>query len=149
MGYWLVTRAKFVTNQTNYITAGTFPQLGTFSLVRHQQSEIDRCKGDGEPTPKFFSPVRYQTRSRSRLQHLFQRSDSPTPRARAGESNLPRTPEPLVKFQNLPDDILSSLASESARSDFPESISPLSGDMLKDFPAADDEQIVNSALVLF
>ena len=129
----------------------TFPQLGTFSLVRHKQSEVDRCKGDGEPTPKFFSPVRYQTRSRSRLQqnNLFRRSDSPTPGARAGESNLPQTPEPLVKFQNLPDDIPPSLASESARSDIPESMSPLSGDMLKDFPAADDEQIVNSALVDF
>ena len=25
MGYWLVTGAKFVTNQTNYITAYTYP----------------------------------------------------------------------------------------------------------------------------
>jgi hypothetical protein len=130
---------------------GMFPQLGTFSLVRHQQLDVDRCKGDKEPTPKFFSPVRYQTRLRSKLQQNdpFQRSDSPTPGARAGELNLPQTPVNLVKYQNLLDDIPSSLASESARSDFPESMSPISADMVKEFPAADDEQIVNSALVLF
>ena len=130
---------------------GVFPRLGTFSLVRHQQLEVNRCKGDKEPTPKFFSPVQYQTRSRSRLQQNepLQRSDSPTPGARAWELSLPRTPINLVKFQNLLDDILLSLAPESARSDLPEPMSPISRNMVKEFPAADDEQIVNSALVLF
>jgi hypothetical protein len=100
-------------------------------------------------TPK-FSPVAHRTRSK--LTSLLRKvMNTPTrkPNVRTEERDLFVTPlkQRLESFSFSNDDS-SPVAQQSTRTDVPDSASPVSKDIMAQYPPANDEQIVNVALVL-
>ncbi|KIX02801.1 uncharacterized protein Z518_08744 [Rhinocladiella mackenziei CBS 650.93] len=121
-----------------------FPNLGTFSLVRYLQVKLTKYPENENFTPK-FSPIAHRTRSKF-SDMLRTAAKSPS---RVVARNLFSTPV-RNRLNSLPlsSDSLPSVAEQSARTDIPDSVPPISKDT-KNQPSADDEQIVNVALVHF
>ena len=128
---------------------GGFLDTGTFSLVRYHQASVEGYPPNEDFTPK-FSPVAHRTRSKvtSFLQKVM---DTPTRKTQVRTKELDPFVTPLT--QRLESFSFSGtdsapIAQQSARTDVPDSASPVSKDKMAQYPPANDEQIVNVALVL-
>jgi hypothetical protein len=120
-----------------------FPDIGTFSLVRYHQARVEKYPENEDFIPK-FSPVAHRTRSK--LPGLLQKViDTPTrkPKVRTKEGDPFVTPltQHLESFSFSDDE-------SKARTDVPDSVSPVSKGTMAQYPPTNDEQIVNVALVL-
>ncbi|KAI1735405.1 hypothetical protein F4680DRAFT_453092 [Xylaria scruposa] len=128
----------------------SFYSLGSFSLVRYYQLASHK-----RPNPSIHA---------AELSCLPKLDFSPiATRTRAAQSGVPSTPTPAGRGPNVNVDHLTSdmedmslgLESDSASEDganepLPFSPhSPLSGDIAKTYPLIEDEQIVNTALLLY
>lgn len=112
------------------------PDLGTFSLVRDHQLEAARVEEAADTSAVEFSPVASRTRDKSRVQQGVE--DSPLYGKGKGVEDLP------LFFQDLD----MSSPQESPATDFGQSpVSKEAAAIL--YPATRDEQIVNTALLLF
>jgi hypothetical protein len=123
----------------------SFPDLGTISLVRYQQVKVTKYPDNEKFMPK-FSPIAHRTRSK--FNDLLRKA------AKSPGRIVPRNPflTPIqkgLKSFSLSDDGLPPVAQQSARTDIPDSASPISNNTKSQYPSADDEQIVNVALVSF
>lgn len=121
------------------------PDIGTFSLVRDSQCDVERIDRDNSTGSSKFSPIAHRTRNRTALQNSLQGPGTPTPAQRISY----QTPEVLKKAfdkLDLDDTPFLSESSEAMESDI---LSPFSPEAAAFFPATKDEQIVNLALVLF
>jgi len=124
------------------------PDLGTFSLVRDSQCEVERIDKDNSTESSKFTPIAHRVRDRRALQNRQQDPSTPTPAQRFSDL----TPEALKDA----DDELNKLDLNDTPS-LPESSATIKSDVLSpfspaaaaSFPPTKDEQIVNLALVLF
>lgn len=128
-----------------------FPELGgIFPLVRFNQLNTENCKKE-DFVPK-VTPAAYRTRSKymDRKRNLLRTPGTPT-HIRKAHSEIPdpfQTPVRGVEEMLLSNGP-SLYSQKSARSDIPEYISPITKETTVQFPASEDEQIVNMALVDF
>ena len=129
------------------------PHLGTFSLVRDSQCEVEKIGNDYDASESLkFSPIAHRTRARAVLENRLQCPSTPTPVA-AGPAGFV-TPKMLSKFVDWMTPGSSSTpfppgSSAAKKSDILSPYSPVSAEAAVHFPPTPDEQIVNSALVLF
>lgn len=126
-----------------------FPDIGTFSLVRYLQASVLSYPQNEDFTPK-FSPVAHRTRSKL-IGPLRKVIDTPTrkPNVRTEERDPFVTPlNQRLESLSFSDDDSSLVAQQSTGTDVPDSASPVSKDIMAQYPPANDEQIVNVALVL-
>jgi len=126
------------------------PELGTFSLVRYYQSAVQgEVESDEYSRQKIdFTPIARRTRQALARQDLIPVTPTPSGRSK------PSTDFDLSElFQNV------SIKSQASSSTDPPSslgilemlspVSPLAGDSAAQFQAVEDEQIVNTALILY
>ena len=146
MGSWQKYLKSF--NQTAAeLNQQTLPDLGTFSLVRDSQCEVERIDKDNSTESSKFTPIAQRVRDRRALQNRLQDPSTPTPAQRFSY----RIPKALMEL----DDELNKLDLNDTPS-LPESsvtiesdiLSPFSPAAAASFPPTKDEQIVNLALVL-
>jgi hypothetical protein len=126
-----------------------FPDIGTFSLVRYHQERVRRYP-ENENFISKFSPVAHRTRSR--FTSLLRKAiDTPTPKSRIHTEEIDPFVTPLkqsLEAFSFSSDDSSPVPHQSTRTDVPDSASPVGKDIIAQHPPADDEQIVNVALVL-
>jgi hypothetical protein len=106
---------------------------------------VERIDKDNSTGSSKFSPIAYQTRSRTALQNRLQYSDTPTPAQRISYSTPEALKEALDKL-DLNDTPFLPDSSVTMESDI---LSPFSPEVAASIPPTKDEQIVNLALVLF
>jgi hypothetical protein len=129
-----------------------FPDLGTFSLVREGQCEVERIAHSEDPSESLkFSPVAHRTRSRTALENRAQEPSTPTPKP---ARPAPVTPKNFMKSVDLPEAGSSDTpfppeSSTAKKSDILSPWSPVSPEAAVYLTATPDEQIVNMALILF
>ena len=96
LGCWKLYLRSFKKTETQLL-AEPFPDLGTFSLVRLQQLEVENSSAREDFTPK-FTPIAHRTRSKgiNRQRDHFQAPESPTP--------MPKVPpRNQIPFRHLSD----------------------------------------------
>ena len=120
---------------------GIFPQIGTLTFVRDYQVQCDKLEvtDPSSSTPK-FTPIAHRTRSTVHVQQ--QQLQTPTP---ASRSRPIIDPFSNMRLENASSPLKESTP-ESSSSEASEYLSPAFGNA--DLPPADDEQIVNTALLL-
>jgi hypothetical protein len=141
---------RYINQAKQQLSRDDSPDLGTYSLVQYYQSTVQgRIKSDEYSRPKIdFTPIAQRTRQ-----------------ALASQTPFPVTPTPLSRRKPSTDFLLSEMfQSVGIESQAPPStgpswslsipemlspVSPLRGDAAAHFQAVEDEQIVNTALILF
>ena len=138
---------------TTMLKQVAFPTLQTFSLVRLYQSLAQDVR-ETDISRQKFSPVR-RTRAAIRAQKI-PTTPTPTPRSLApGLQNIDEGLQALALGEpHTPENIASPSAVGSSSASAPPSTglthaSPVAKELAKYFPAAEDEAIVNTALLLF
>jgi hypothetical protein len=131
--------------------------LGTFSLVRDSQCEVERIDDDNSSESPKFSPIAHRTRGRAALKNPLQAPSTPTPIRTAANpiQNDPyltpdvlRVVDHMAEF-GISDSPFPPQSSAAVRSDILSPCSPAGPEAAACFPPTKDEQIVNSALLLF
>ena len=128
--------------------------IGTFSLVRYYQGQVQRIKikNDSEYSIK-VSPRKTRITTRAQLSSHVESGPSRGPSKFSGsdaESSTPTTPTPVGRVSNLLEGMsIFDQGSESARSDALSDYSPIGPELSSSFPPTEDEQIVNAALLIF
>jgi len=101
-------------------------------------------------TPKVVYRVADHTRSKlHKLREDVNKTPSRKPKIHSNEQDPFSTPAGQFSESTIFDDDSPHFAQQSARTDVPESISPITKTTMKQYPSADDEEIVNAALVQF
>jgi hypothetical protein len=127
-----------------------FPDIGTFSSVRYLQVCVMECPEIENFTPKVVYRVADHTRSKlHKLREDVNETPSRKPKIHSNEQDPFSTPAGQFSESTIFDDDSPHFAQQSARTDVPESISPITKTTMKQYPSADDEEIVNAALVQF
>jgi hypothetical protein len=155
--YWQLYLESF--KQTAAELSGKpLPDLGTFSLVRDCQCAVETIENDDSSESLKFSPIAHRTRGRAALMTSLQAPSTPTPIRTVADRPQPDpylTPV-MHKITDKMKDLTKgfgasgSLESSAAmKSDILSPYSPIGLEAATWFPPAKDEEIVNSALVLF
>jgi hypothetical protein len=134
------------------LSGNPLPDLGTFSLVRDSQCEVERIDdGDSSESSK-FSPIAHRTRGRAAFMDRLQAPSTPTPTVLNSLQTDPyRTPEKFKDTDQITelDTPFGPKSSAATKSDFLTPWSAVGPEAAAWLPPTRDEQIVNSALVLF
>lgn len=136
-----------------------FPDLGTFTLVRYHQCQVERAKTT-ENTSCKFSPVASRTRDAIKGRSFAGSSVEqatpsriPRPTSTFTRSIEPVTPARMIKdlesLQLDSEDRDSAISAQYPQSGTLSDYSPMDAGLAANFPATEDEQIVNTALILF
>jgi hypothetical protein len=135
--FWTGYLCSILKHGASTLNTGAFPQIGTFSLVRHFQAQ---CEG--------FNDMDLEN-CLSKVTPISKRLRRPPP-SESPTRLMPETPNESMQQQlaelNLNSD-LSESPSSNLQSSSPLDYSPALNEV--DLPAVKDEQIVNTALILF
>lgn len=136
-----------LTSWTNYVkdirnqvsgTEAAFPDLGTFTLVRDHQLETTQVREEADTSNVGFSPVANRTRAKARMRADIQ--DSPL----LGKGKGKEMANLDIDMQGL------DIGSPESSSPSVFGKSPIDSEAAATlYPATRDEQIVNTALLLF
>ena len=133
---------------------GSFPDLGTFSLVRYYQHAVDKTKGNMNFASK-FSPIPPRTGNMEAFEFRSDEPSSPSP-MRQGKPTFVDANSLALKPEDLDVALLNiETPARPAREMVPPSSrilkvsAPASAADSALFPVTEDEQIVNTALLLF
>ena len=156
--FWKHYLDSLKTHGTRDLGIGAFPEMGTFSLVRHYQvlcdkidvMDVENC------SPKFFSPVSSRTRSADYLPPPPLKPFTPTPSGRFGLRSAPhqsqedKATDYITKWMSqFTVGSPGTPESSSSASKASEALARSPAAYQEDLPAVNDEQIVNAALLLF
>lgn len=137
-GFWKSYLESLVTHRASALGKGAFPELGTFSIIRHYQVQCLKLEVNPDNISPKFTPIAHRTRNAF---EMGQQSNSPSKGSGSTDEEkmtelvqkldleIPVTPSPGWKPRRLP------------------VLSPAHHKV--DLPAVKDEQIVNTALLLF
>src|SRR2546421_5116741 len=136
------------------LSGNPLPDLGTFSLVRDGQCEVERIDNDDSGESSKFSPIAHRTRGRAALKNPLQAPSTPTPIrtvAKPTQHDPYLTPDTLKVTHQMREFGLSGTpfppkSSAATKSDFLTPWSSVGPEAAAWFPPTKDEQIVNSAL---
>lgn len=135
--FWTGYLGSILKHGASTLNTGAFPQIGTFSLVRHFQVQCDELNDmDLENCSPKITPVSKRLR--------------PPPPSESPTRLMPETPNKKIQkhFAELSLGYgLSDSPSSDLQSSPPSEHSPALDEV--DLPAVKDEQIVNTALILF
>lgn len=150
--HWVSYLNSFRTHRPDQLTNGAFPELGTFSLVRQLQVECGQLREvEATNSSSKFTPVASRTRHSIRSRAEPPASPTPGPKEPTTDSKVigagSKDSDPETPMRKLTLESPESARFGSQSSEGFSFVSPAPVDA--GLSAVEDEQIVNTALVIF